>query len=238
MIYQQWVITDGPSSGSYISVLIWWSRKKQHQVGRLQISQLGQHGRALNCWLMYLCWNVAHNKVGDSGCKFLSRANWRNMKVIKLGRIGFTKEFNQINDNCCRYLSKAAWKKLKTIHLGYGYPNSDWNKIGDRGCKHICEGGWPQIKAVGISIGLNNSDVCCVREEGCRSMAKLIEYLRILWCIFTASQVNSIKLEWLAMASWMTSMGISSVTINTRNRTSFDQILIWLYLLGFKLYFS
>ena len=153
-----------------------------------------------------------------------------------MGWIRFYIEFNQINDNCCRYLSKAAWKKLKTINLGFGYSNSDWNKIGDRGCKHICEGGWPQIKAVGISIDLNYSDVCCVREEGCRSIAKLIEYLRILWCKITASQVNSIKSERLAMASWVTSMGISSVTINTRNRASFDPILIWLYILRLKSY--
>lgn len=47
--------------------------------------------------------------VGDSGCKVLSRADWRNINRIWLGWFFIEIDDNQIGEKGCRHMSKAAW---------------------------------------------------------------------------------------------------------------------------------
>ena len=52
--------------------------------------------------------------VGNSGCKVLSKASWRNLKAIMLDN-------NYIGEKGCRCISKATWRELEEIRLSCDY---------------------------------------------------------------------------------------------------------------------
>ena len=53
---------------------------------------------------------VGNNRVGNSGLKWLTRGEWRNLEVLWLGN-------NQIEDKGIKYLQKADWTFLYELNL-------------------------------------------------------------------------------------------------------------------------
>ena len=51
--------------------------------------------------------NLGENKVNDSGCKFLSRADWSKLKKFLIGTCFIKTAGNLISEKGCKYLSKA-----------------------------------------------------------------------------------------------------------------------------------
>ena len=58
--------------------------------------------------------------MGDSACKFLSRAKWGRLTTILLGIFGDKNiDGNDVGEKGCKHLSKAAWEELEVIRLGH-----------------------------------------------------------------------------------------------------------------------
>ena len=79
----------------------------------------------------------------DSGCKILSRADWRSLKTIAILQLD-RREGMQIHLQS--RLEAVGVNSFMSLQF-----NLDANKICDRGCQHICDGNWPQIKKVDLS---------------------------------------------------------------------------------------
>lgn len=67
---------------------------------------------------MYYFDDRAENKIGDIGCKYLSKGDWRSLRTLNLGIKIDNKDFNSIRDAGCEHLSKANWKNLEEFYIG------------------------------------------------------------------------------------------------------------------------
>ena len=61
---------------------------------------------------MYSTFQSENNLIGDRGCKYLSRVNFKKIYSIDLGNIINNEGNNNIGDAGALHLSKAKWKTI------------------------------------------------------------------------------------------------------------------------------
>ena len=62
--------------------------------------------------------NLEGNKIGEIGCKGLSRGDWPSLEQINLGRKCVDKGKNKLGEKGLAYLSKAEWREVIEIFIG------------------------------------------------------------------------------------------------------------------------
>ncbi len=60
---------------------------------------------------------IDDNRLGDRGCKHLSKAQWFNLSEIQLSNNFIDSDMNIITEKGCKYLSNAYWTKMKKIFI-------------------------------------------------------------------------------------------------------------------------
>ena len=45
---------------------------------------------------MFSCFYVAHNPIGNKGCKYLTNANMPNLRSLRLGKYGIIKDLQRL----------------------------------------------------------------------------------------------------------------------------------------------
>jgi hypothetical protein len=80
------------------------------------------HGRTGAIWSVFN-WvqskkiKLEFNQIGDKGCAYLAKAQWKHLKKLTIGMSNARPEANLIEERGCAYLSRAFWTSLEQLLL-------------------------------------------------------------------------------------------------------------------------